>query len=138
MSDISKNSISLIPNDYDKLDINEKLEIDNLRADLKRQHCVITDTSKWAEIDETELLRIFKIDEKPQKRLTEEEVKQKILDTFNTTSDPLSVEALKEQFPNFPDEWYSYVSRAATEKITLIKQEDEVNKQKGFFNIKFN
>ena len=141
MSDISKNSISNIsqsPKDYESMDINDKLEINNLREDLKRQHCVITDTSKWAEIDEDELLRIFKIDEKPPKRLTEEEVKQKILDTFNTTSDPLSVEALKEQFPNFPDEWYSYVSRAATEKITLIKQEEEVNKKQGFFNIKFN
>jgi len=135
MSDISKNSIT--PNDYEKMDINDKLDIKNLREDLRRQNTTITDTSKWAEIDEAEILRIFKINDVP-KRMTEDDVKQKILDTFNTTTDPLSVESLKKQFPNFPDEWYTYVSRTATEKITLIKQEDEVNKQKGFFNIKFN
>lgn len=130
-------NISITPEDYDNMDITDKLDIDNVRENLKQQNCIITDTSKWAEIDETELLRIFKIDEVPR-RMTDEDVKQKILDTFNTTTDPLSVEALKEQFPNFPEEWYSYVSRAATEKITLIKQEEEVNKKKGFFNIKFN
>lgn len=130
-------NISITPKDYDTMDITDKLDIDNVRENLKQQNCIITDTSKWAEIDETELLRIFKIDEVPR-RMTDEDVKQKILDTFNTTTDPLSVEALKEQFPNFPEEWYSYVSRAATEKITLIKQEEEVNKKKGFFNIKFN
>lgn len=130
-------NISITPDDYDNMDITDKLDIDNVRENLKQQNCIITDTSKWAEIDETELLRIFKIDEVPR-RMTDEDVKQKILDTFNTTTDPLSVEALKEQFPNFPEEWYSYVSRAATEKITLIKQEEEVNKKKGFFNIKFN
>jgi len=135
MSDISKNSIT--PNDYEKMDITDKLDMDYVRENLKAQHTTITDTSKWAEIDETELLRIFKINDAP-KKMTEEDVKQKILDTFNTTTDPLSVESLKKQFPSFPEEWYSYVSRTATEKITLIKQEEEVNKQKGFFNIKFN
>jgi len=125
------------PKIYEDMNITDKLDMDNVRENLKSQHTTITDTSKWAEINETELLRIFKIDEKPR-RLTEEDVKQRILDTFNTTTDPLSVEALKKQFPSFPEEWYTYVSRAATEKITLIKQEEEVNKQKGFFNIKFN
>jgi len=130
-------NISKTPKDYDKMDITEKLELENLKEDLKRQHCVITDTSKWAEINEEELLRIFKINEVPR-RLTEEDVKQKILDTFNMTEDPLSVSSLKKQFPSFPEEWYTYVSRAATEKIQLIKEEEEVNKKKGFFNIKFN
>jgi len=130
-------NISITPKDYDNMDITDKLDINNVRENLKQQNTIITDTSKWAEINETELLRIFKIDEVPR-RLTDEDVKQKILDTFNTTTDPLSVEALQKQFPNFPPEWYSYVSRAATEKITLIKQEEEVNKKKGFFNIKFN
>ena len=133
--DISKNPIT--PKNYKNLDIIERLDMDNVRENLKQQNTTITDTTKWARIDEDELLRIFKVDEIPRK-FTEEDLKEKVLETFNMTEDPLSVEALKKQFPNFPEEWYSYVSRSAIDKITLIKEEEQVKKNNGFFNIKFN
>ena len=134
MSDLSKNPI--LPEDYEKLPITDKLDIDNMREHLKQQNCIITNSSKWARVDEDEILRIFKVNDMPRK-MTDEDLKEKILETFNTTTDPLSVEALKQQFPNFPDTWYEYVSKSAIEKITLIKQEEEVKKKDGFFNISF-
>jgi len=134
MSDLSKNPI--LPEDYEKLPITDKLDIENMREHLKQQNCIITNSSKWARVDEDEILRIFKVNDMPRK-MTDEDLKEKILETFNTTTDPLSVEALKQQFPNFPDTWYEYVSKSAIEKITLIKQEEEVKKKDGFFNISF-
>lgn len=134
MSDLSKNPI--LPEDYEKLPITDKLDIENMREHLKQQNCIITNSSKWARVDEDEILRIFKVNDMPRK-MTDDDLKEKILETFNATTDPLSVEALKQQFPNFPDTWYDYVSKTAIEKITLIKQEEEVKKKDGFFNISF-
>ena len=134
MSDLSKNPI--LPEDYEKLPITDKLDIENMREHLKQQNCIITNSSKWARVDEDEILRIFKVNDMPRK-MTDEDLKDKILETFNATTDPLSVEALKKQFPNFPDTWYEYVSKSAIDKITLIKQEEEVKKKDGFFNISF-
>ena len=135
MSDISKNPI--LPEDYENMSITDKLDMDNMKEHLKQQNCIITNSSKWARVDENEILRIFKVDEMPRK-FTEEDLKDKMLETFNATTDPLSVEELKKKFPNFPDNWYDYVSKSAIDKITLIKQEEEVKKKEGFFNISFN
>ena len=132
--DISNNPKT--PEEYKSMDIVDKLDIENVKENLKLQYTTITDSSKWASIDEEELLRIFKVNDVPR-RFTEEDLKEKVLETFNNTIDPLSVESLKKQFPNFPDEWYNYVSKSAIDKITLIKEEQEVNKKDGFFNISF-
>ena len=137
MTDISKNHIiTETPKDYKNMSITDKLDMDNLKEHLKQQNTIISNSSKWAEVDEDELLRIFKVNDMPRK-MTEEDLKQKVLDTFNQTEDPLSVEALKKQFPNFPPEWYDYMSKSAKDKITLIKKEEEVKKENGFFNITF-
>jgi len=132
--DISNNPKT--PEEYKSMDIVDKLDIENVKENLKLQYTTITDSSKWASIDEEELLRIFKVNDVPR-RFTEEDLKEKVLETFNNTIDPLSVESLKKQFPNFPEEWYNYVSKSAIDKITLIKEEQEVNKKDGFFNISF-
>ena len=138
MTDISKNPVLLEnPKDYENMSITDKLDMNNLREHLKQQNTIISSSSKWAEIDEDELLRIFKVNDMPRQKLTEEDLKEKVLETFNQTEDPLSVESLKKQFPNFPPDWYDYMSKSAKDKITLIKKEEEVKKQNGFFNISF-
>jgi len=133
--DISKNPIN--PKEYENQGIYEKLEMDNLKEHLKSQNTTISASSKWARIDEEELLRIFKVNEMP-KRCSEEDIKAKILENFNELEeDPLSVESLKKKFKSFPDEWYDYVSKSANDKITLIKEEQQVKKETGEFNISF-
>jgi hypothetical protein len=134
MSDVSKNPIN--PNIYNSKDIYEKLDMDNVKEHLKDQHTLVSATSKWATIDEEELLRIFKVNDMPRK-MTEDDLKQKVLETFNQDTDPLSVESLKKKFKNFPDEWYDYMSKSANDKITLIKEEEQVKKNNGEFNISF-
>jgi len=133
--DISKNPIT--PKDYENMDINEKLDIKNMKEHLKNQHTIITNSSKWARINEDDLLRIFKVDEMPL-RMNDEIIKERILENFNEREeDPLSVESLKKQFPSFPEEWHEYVSKSAIDKINIIKEEQQVIKEKGEFNISF-
>ena len=132
--DISNNPKT--PDNINPKDIYERLEKENFRDELKNQHTTLTACSRWAPVDREEIMRIFQVIDIPRP-LTDEEMKDKMLEVFNQTKDPLSVESLKEKFPAFPDEWYEYMSRSAMEKITLIKEEEKVKKVDGDFKISF-
>lgn len=113
------------------------LDMDTFNERLKDQNTTITNSSKWATINEKDLLNMFQLDDQVRPVYTEAELKQRVIDIFNQTEDPLSVEALKKKFPNFPSEWSDYVSKSALDKINVIMEEEKVKKIEGDFNISF-
>lgn len=113
------------------------LDMDTFNERLKDQNTTITNSSKWATINEKDLLNMFQLDDQVRPVYTEADLKQRVIDIFNQTEDPLSVEALKKKFPNFPSEWSDYVSKSALDKINVIMEEEKVKKIEGDFNISF-
>ena len=115
----------------------ETADILDMDQYLKDQNTTITNSSKWATINEKDLLNMFQLGDQVRPVYTEAELKQRVIDIFNQTEDPLSVEALKKKFPNFPSEWSDYVSKSALDKINVIMEEEKVKKIEGDFNISF-
>jgi len=133
--DISKNLIN--PKEMKNDETTDILDMDTLRERLKDQNTTITNSSQWATINEKDLLNMFQLGDQVRPVYTEAELKQRVIDIFNQTEDPLSVEALKKKFPNFPSEWSDYVSKSALDKINVIMEEEKVKKIEGDFNISF-
>ena len=133
--DISNNLKT--PKEMKNTDNTDILDMDTLRERLKDQNTTITNSSQWATINEKDLLNMFQLGDQVRPVYTEAELKQKVIDIFNQTEDPLSVEALKKKFPNFPSEWSDYVSKSALDKINVIMEEEKVKKIEGDFNISF-
>ncbi len=135
--DISKNSD--IPKDLKISDNKDNLDIDDMKAHLKSHNTIVTHSTAWNNMDRDDILRTFNIKEEPQ-RYTLAEIKDRMIEIYNENGidDPLSVESLKKKFPSFPESWYEYMSESSKEKIKLIKEEEEVLKKKGEFNITFN
>jgi len=133
--DISNNLKN--PKDLKNIDETDILDMDNVKDVLKTQHTTITNSSKWAKIEKNDLLNMFHLGDQAPPVYTEEDLKQRVIEIFNQTEDPLSVEALKKKFPNFPSEWSDYVSKSALDKINVIMEEEKVKKIEGDFNISF-
>lgn len=133
--DISNNLKT--PKEMKNTDETDILDMDNMKDILKDQNTTITNSSQWATINEKDLLNMFQLGDQVRPVYTEAELKQKVIDIFNQTEDPLSVEALKKKFPNFPSEWSDYVSKSALDKINVIMEEEKVKKIEGDFNISF-
>ena len=133
--DISNNLKN--PKEMKNVETTDILDMDTFRERLKDQNTTITNSSQWATINEKDLLNMFQLDDQVRPVYTEAELKQRVIDIFNQTEDPLSVEALKKKFPNFPSEWSDYVSKSALDKINVIMEEEKVKKIEGDFNISF-
>ena len=113
---------------------------DKLRESLNSQNTKLSACSGWRPVGPEYIAENFTF-EKP-KEFTEEDLKQRVLDMFTYDVDPLSKEGLEKRFPNFPMEWYDYISQAANDKFKVIEAEkkklDEVTKTAGNFKISFN
>ena len=133
--DISNNLKN--PKEMKNVETTDILDMDTFRERLKDQNTTITNSSQWATINEKDLLNMFQLGDQVRPVYTEAELKQRVIDIFNQTEDPLSVEALKKKFPNFPSEWSDYVSKSALDKINVIMEEEKVKKIEGDFNISF-
>jgi len=135
--DISNNPN--LPKDSQIIENKDKLDLDDMKEHLKDHNTIITHSSSWNQMNKEDIMRTFNITQEPQ-RYTLEEVKERMLEIYNENgiNDPLSVESLKQKFPSFPESWYTYMSESSKEKIKLIKEEEEVLKKKGEFNITFN
>ena len=119
---------------------------ENLRTSLEDQNTKIHACSGWREVDEKFILDKFVFEEAAPMtdEQSQEVLLQRMLDMFSQKppTDPLSEESLKEQFPNFPDNWYIFLAEAARDKFKVLEAEkkeiEEVTTKMGNFKISFN
>ena len=85
--DISNNLKN--PKEMKNTETADILDMDTFKERLKDQNTTITNSSKWATINEKDLLNMFQLDDQVRPVYTEAELKQRVIDIFNQTEDPL-------------------------------------------------